>query len=317
MCVGGKQEKKREHQYFSTAAECTVSLWWKKSFLSVSSHRDVKDVSAMPARIQWREILTLFSITLWWVSAIYNRAWILFFKEKNWIAISPDHKLPLVLVSNVVIQLPKPLFFSAWIKKTERPAALQQLQKHLCHPEGKSTITLQETQHSSRRFSAKQFASDKGAKTISSVSSGFTLWKCRVKVPWSVNTAAFLGLLCKLALTPGYTWHAGKYQIKWACPKKHSKINKELYYYFGLLWLMAANPARNNIQDGEHDVPHCKSGWWVVVVFVWTSKNLKVTFRFFFMGVTLGTSSVFWRQYFYFSARSEYFFHHHWKCNIV
>lgn len=77
MCVGGKQEKKREHQYFSTAAECTVSLWWKKSFLSVSSHRDVKDVSAMPARIQWREILTFFSITLWWVSAIYNRAWIL------------------------------------------------------------------------------------------------------------------------------------------------------------------------------------------------------------------------------------------------
>lgn len=67
------------------------------------------------------------------------------------------------------------------------------------------------------------------------------LSECRVKVPGSVNTAGFLGLLCKRALTPGYTWHAGKYQIKWAWPpKKLQDKYRTLLLLTGLLWLMAA-----------------------------------------------------------------------------
>ncbi len=53
-----------------------------------------------------------------------------------------------VAVSDFVIQHPKPLFLSAWMKRTPRPAALEQLQKHLCYPKEKSTLTLRETQHS-------------------------------------------------------------------------------------------------------------------------------------------------------------------------
>lgn len=37
---------------------------------------------------------------------------------------------------------------------------------------------------------------------------------------------------------------------------KKCKINKELYYYLGLLWLIVATQSEKYTQDGEHAVPH-------------------------------------------------------------
>lgn len=117
QCVGGRQ-KKRGHLFNSTAAaERTVP---QTTFLSPSSHVDVEDVSAVPARTQGmkRDFWQIHSTYLKHTDCIFN----------------------------IIICYFGACFYNlvtAWFKRTPRPAALQQLRKHLCHPEEKATVTLQ------------------------------------------------------------------------------------------------------------------------------------------------------------------------------
>lgn len=85
VCGWKTGEEKRTSIFFHSCRVHSILMMEKKSFSSLSSHRDVKDVSAY-ARQNFLQIhSTFFSITLRWVAALYNRAWILrgiFYRKK-------------------------------------------------------------------------------------------------------------------------------------------------------------------------------------------------------------------------------------------
>lgn len=104
IVCGRKTEEKRTSIQFHSCSSMHGTLERKKTFLSLSSHIDVEDVSAMPARIQWREISC----------RLIQHTWNTVVSKQQDLSASSTTTECLLLGAcfyNVIIKQPKPWFF--------------------------------------------------------------------------------------------------------------------------------------------------------------------------------------------------------------